>query len=63
MEAVSFDDTLGLLQKVAEEDLNEDRTIPVCSEEMYEVIGTSVGGSSRIGRPEFARSSRLWTGR
>ena len=38
VEAVSFDDTLGMLGKVVEEDLNEDRTIPVCSEEMYEVI-------------------------
>ena len=38
MEAVSFDDTLGMLRKVVGEDLNEDRTIPVCSEEMYEVI-------------------------
>ena len=38
MEAVSFDDTLGMLGKVVGEDLNEDRTIPVCSEEMYEVI-------------------------
>ena len=38
MEAVSFDDTLGRLGKVVDEDLNEDRMIPVCSEEMYEVI-------------------------
>ena len=38
VEAVSFDDTLGILQEVVGEDLNEDRTIPVCSEEMYEVI-------------------------
>ena len=38
VEAVSFDDTLGMLGKVVEEGLNEDRTIPVCSEEMYEVI-------------------------
>ena len=38
MEAVSFDNTLGMLREVVGEDLNEDRTIPVCSEEMYEVI-------------------------
>ena len=63
MEAVSFDDTLGMLRKVVGEDLNEDRTIPVCLEEMYEVIADFNGGSSRIGRPELARSTRLWTGR
>ena len=38
MEAVSFEDTLAMLRKVVGEDLNEDRMIPVCSEEMYEVI-------------------------
>ena len=47
VEAVLFDDTLGMLGKVVEEGLNEDRTIPVCSEEMYDVEG-----SSQIGRPE-----------
>ena len=63
VEAVSFDDTLGLLGKVVGEDLNEDRTIPVCSEEMYEVIADFGRGSSQIGRPESAQSTRLWTGR
>ena len=38
MEAVYFDDTLGELWKVFEEGLGEERTIPVCSENMYEVI-------------------------
>ena len=38
MEAVSFDDTLGELREVVGEGLKEDRTIPVCSERMYEVI-------------------------
>ena len=38
MEAVSFDDTLGKLREVVGEGLKEDRTIPVCSERMYEVI-------------------------
>ena len=38
MEAVSFDDTLGELRKVFEEGLSEDRTIPVSTEKMYEVI-------------------------
>ena len=38
MEAVSFDDTLGMLKEVVREDLSEDRTIPVYSERMYEVI-------------------------
>ena len=38
VEAIFFDDTLGMLGEVVREDLNEDRTIPVCSEEMYEVI-------------------------
>ena len=32
VEAVSFDNTLGKLRKVVGEGLNEDRTIPVCSE-------------------------------
>ena len=43
VEAVSFDDTLGMLGKVVGEDLNEDRTISVCSEEMYEVISDGPG--------------------
>mgnify|MGYP000603758500 CR=1 FL=1 len=38
MEAVSFDDTLGELREVVGGVLKEDRTIPVCSERMYEVI-------------------------
>jgi hypothetical protein len=38
MEAVSFNDTLGELRKVVEEGLSEDRTIPVGSEQTYEVI-------------------------
>ena len=52
VEVVSFDDTLGKLRKVFEEGLNEDRTIPVCSEKMYEVIADFGKGSSQIGRPE-----------
>ena len=63
VEAVSFDNTLGILQEVVGEGLKEDRTIPVCSEEMYEVIADSVEGSSRIRRPGPTRSTRLWTGR
>jgi hypothetical protein len=38
VEAVSFDDTLEKLREVFEEGLSEDRTVPVCSEKMYEVI-------------------------
>ena len=38
VEAVYFDDTLGELLEVVGEGLKEDQTIPVCSEEMYEVI-------------------------
>ena len=38
VEAVSFDDTLGEIGRVADEGLSEDRVIPVCSVEMYEVI-------------------------
>ena len=38
MEAVSFDDTLGKLQKVFGEGFSEEQRIPVCSEKMYEVI-------------------------
>ena len=53
MEAVSFDDTLGMLGRVVEEGLNEDRKIPVCSEEMYEVIadfsrGLESGQTARV---------------
>ena len=44
MEAVSFDDTLGKLREVFGEGLNEDRTIPVCSEKMYEVIADFCNG-------------------
>ena len=38
VEAVSVDDTLGEIEKIAEEDLNEDRVVQVNSIEMYEVI-------------------------
>ena len=38
MEAVSFNDTLGKLREVFGEGLNENRMIPVCLENMYEVI-------------------------
>jgi hypothetical protein len=38
VEAVSFDDTLEKLRKVFEDGLSEDRTVPVGSEKMYEVI-------------------------
>ena len=38
MEAVSFYDTLGKLRELIGKGLKEDRTIPVCSERMYEVI-------------------------
>ena len=69
MEAVSFDDTLRMLGKVVGEDLNENRTIPVCSEEMYEVIadfGRGLG-SDRTARvqdcgPEGKASSGTLTG-
>ena len=52
MEAVSFDDTLGKLREMFEEGLNEDRTIPVCSEKMYRVIADFCNGleSDRTGR-------------
>ena len=52
MEAVSFDDTLGKLQEVVGEGLKEDRPIPVCSEEMYEVIADFSRGleSDRMAR-------------
>ena len=52
MEAVSFDDTLGELRKVIGEGLSEDRTVPVSSMEMYEVIadfGEGIG-SDRTAR-------------
>ena len=38
VEAVSFDDTLGEIDRVVEEDLSEDRRILVNLVEMYEVI-------------------------
>ena len=38
MEVVSFDDTLGEIEKIVEEDLSEDWAVPVNSIEMYEVI-------------------------
>ena len=50
MEAASFDDTLGQLQKVVRGGLSEDQTIPVYSLEMYEVIvdfGARVGSSNK----------------
>jgi hypothetical protein len=49
VEAVSFDDTLGELWKVVEEGLSEDRTIPVGSEQTYEVI-TDFGRGLRSDR-------------
>jgi hypothetical protein len=50
VEAVSFDDTIGELQKVLEEGLSEDRIILVCSERTYEVSPTSEEDSDRIER-------------
>ena len=38
VEAVSFDETLGEIERVFNEDLSEDLTIPINSIEMYEVI-------------------------
>ena len=38
VEAVSFDDTLGEIGRVADEGQSEDRVIPVGTMEMYEVI-------------------------
>ena len=38
VEAVSFDDTLGEIERVVEGGLSEDRVIPVNSVEMYGVI-------------------------
>jgi hypothetical protein len=49
VEAVSFDDTLEKLWEVFEGGLSKDRTVPVCSEKMYEVIADFGRG---IGRPE-----------
>jgi hypothetical protein len=53
VEAVSFDDTMGELRKVFEEGLSEDRTVPVCSKRMYEVIaefgrGLGSGRTARV---------------
>jgi hypothetical protein len=44
MEAVSFNDTVGKLRQVVGEGLDEDRTIPVGSEQTYEVIADFVRG-------------------
>ena len=63
MEAVSFDDTLGKLREAVGEGPNKDQTILVCSEKMTKSSPTPVMGSSRIGRPEWIRGTRLWTGR
>ena len=52
VEAVSFDDTLGELRKVIGEDLREDRTVPVGSMGMYEVIADF---GERIGLDRTAR--------
>ena len=38
VEAVSFDETLGEIERVVEGGLSEDRVIPVNSIKMYEVI-------------------------
>ena len=38
VEAVSFDETLGKIEKVVKGDSRRDRTIPVNSMDMYEVI-------------------------
>jgi hypothetical protein len=53
VEAVSFDDTVGKLWKLLEEGLGEDRTVPVCSERVYEVIadfgeGLGLGRTARV---------------
>ena len=63
MEAVSFDDTLGKLREAVGEGLKEDKTISVCSEEMYKVIADFGKGLEWIGRPKWTQSTRLWTGR
>ena len=47
VDVVSFDETLGEIERVAGEGLSEDRTIPVNSVEVYEVIA------------EFGRMIRL----
>jgi hypothetical protein len=52
VEAVSFDDTLEKLREVFEGGLSEDRTVPLCSEKMYESSPTSEKGLGRFGRPE-----------
>ena len=38
VEVVSFDDTLGEIEKIIEEDVSEDRVVSVNSVEMYDVI-------------------------
>ena len=61
---VSFDDTLGILREVVGEGLKEDQTIPVCSEEMYEVIADFSRGleSDRTARVN-TKYKTVWTGR
>jgi hypothetical protein len=44
VEVVSFDDTVGDLRQVVEEGLDDIRTIPVGSEQTYEVIANFVRG-------------------
>jgi hypothetical protein len=53
VEAVSFDDTVGELRKVFEEGLSEDRTVPVGTKRVYEVIadfgrGLGSGRTARV---------------
>ena len=65
VEVVSFDDTLGILQEVVGGDLKGDRTIPVCSEEMYEVIANFNRGlkSDRTARcRDVSRVGVTWAG-
>ena len=62
MEAVSFDDTLGKLREVVGEGFKEDRTIPVCSEEMYEVIA-DFGRGLESDRTARVNTKYKWTGR
>ena len=52
VEAVSFDNTLGEIGRVANEGLNEDQVIPVGTVEMYEVIADF---GEMIGSRETAR--------
>jgi hypothetical protein len=53
VEAVSFDDIVGKLREVFEEGLSKDRTVPMCSERVYEVIadfgrGLGSGRTARV---------------